>query len=208
MGTETRRPAEAGGAHTRGDKRERLLRAAADLFHRRGVHRSTLAEIAQQAEVPLGNVYYHFRTKESLVEAVIESHLAALRAGFVEWERDPDLRHRLVSFIRAGRARPELVSLYGCPRGSLCQELGKGDGDQPGDDVLAARAGEIFRIQLEWLERQFHALGKSEEEATELAADLLAALQGASLLTNSLHEPDLLLRQIERLETWLADSYT
>ena len=42
-------------------KRDRLIEAATSLFYQHGVTATTLAAIAQQAEVPLGNVYYHFR---------------------------------------------------------------------------------------------------------------------------------------------------
>ena len=53
----------------KGEKRVRLTEAAETLFSQQGVHRTTLADIAQEAEVPLGNIYYHFRTKELLIEA-------------------------------------------------------------------------------------------------------------------------------------------
>jgi len=52
-------------------KRDRLIEAAKAKFYQQGVACTTLADIAQQAQVPLGNVYYHFRTKEALVEAVV-----------------------------------------------------------------------------------------------------------------------------------------
>jgi TetR/AcrR family transcriptional regulator, transcriptional repressor for nem operon len=42
--------------------RERLVRAARELFHEQGVEKTTIADIAQRAEMLLGNVYY-FRTK-------------------------------------------------------------------------------------------------------------------------------------------------
>jgi TetR/AcrR family transcriptional regulator, transcriptional repressor for nem operon len=181
----------------KGDKKARLLEAAKLLFYHQGVHRTTLADIAQEAHVPLGNVYYHFRTKESLIEAVIAAHLQELEANFAVWEQHPDPDHRLRSFIRAGGLMAEQVSLYGCPRGSLCQELGKSD------HPLAEQAKALFRSQLEWVEQQFRLLGHSEA-AADLAIDLLAAMQGASLLTSSFHTPDLLNRQLARLEDWLT----
>jgi TetR/AcrR family transcriptional regulator, transcriptional repressor for nem operon len=181
----------------KGDKKERLLEAAKLLFYHQGIHRTTLADIAQEADIPLGNVYYHFRTKESLIEAVIAAHLQELRANFAIWEQHPDPVHRLRSFLRAGGLIAEQVSLYGCPRGSLCQELGKSD------HPLAEQAKALFRSQLEWVERQFRLLGRGEA-APDLAVDLLAALQGASLLTNSFHTADLLNRQLARVEDWLA----
>jgi AcrR family transcriptional regulator len=56
-------------------KRERLIASAADLLHRQGVERTTLAEIAKAADVPPGNVYYYFKTRDELVHAVIESQV-------------------------------------------------------------------------------------------------------------------------------------
>ena len=43
------------------DKRERLISAADTLIHRQGFYRTTLAHIAEEAKVPLGNVYYYFQ---------------------------------------------------------------------------------------------------------------------------------------------------
>ncbi len=50
--------------------REALAEAALELFYRRGVANTSLADIAGAARVPTGNVYYHFCTKDALVEAV------------------------------------------------------------------------------------------------------------------------------------------
>jgi TetR/AcrR family transcriptional regulator, transcriptional repressor for nem operon len=54
-------------------KRDRLIAAAARLLHEQGVERTTLAEIAQLAEVPAGNVYYYFKTKDEVIAAVVEA---------------------------------------------------------------------------------------------------------------------------------------
>src|ERR671937_566114 len=62
-----------------GGKRERLIASAADLVHRHGVERPTLAQIADEADVPPGNVYYYFKTKDELIEAVIEARTSQVR---------------------------------------------------------------------------------------------------------------------------------
>src|SRR5687767_587590 len=111
----------------RTDTRNRLVSAAKEVIHRQGFRDTTLAEIAAAADVPLGNVYYHFRTKESLAEAVIERHAEELRATFARLERDPDPRSRLKQLVLGGAAIGEQLVEYGCPYGSLCQELEKGD---------------------------------------------------------------------------------
>ncbi len=58
-------------AYASADKRAELVAAATGLLHEQGFHRTTLADVAERASVPLGNVYYYFRTKEALAEAVI-----------------------------------------------------------------------------------------------------------------------------------------
>lgn len=60
-------------------KRERLAAAAAQVLHTQGIAQTTLADIAQAAEVPVGNVYYYFKTKDQLVEAAIDAHAQTLR---------------------------------------------------------------------------------------------------------------------------------
>ena len=47
----------------RNDKRERLIEAADKLIYEQTFHTTTLADIAKLADVPLGNVYYYFKTK-------------------------------------------------------------------------------------------------------------------------------------------------
>ena len=74
------------------DKRERLLDAARDLIHEHGFAKTTLADIAAASGVPLGNVYYYFRTKEDIGAAVIAEHRQRFQGLFEEWNRLPDPR--------------------------------------------------------------------------------------------------------------------
>jgi AcrR family transcriptional regulator len=43
-------------------RRDRLVRAASQVIHRQGYGRTTLADIAQAADVALGSVYYYFKS--------------------------------------------------------------------------------------------------------------------------------------------------
>ncbi|GAA3114595.1 hypothetical protein GCM10020254_71350 [Streptomyces goshikiensis] len=49
------------------------------MLHEQGVATTTLADIARAADVPVGNVYYYFKTKDQLVEAAIDAHAQHLR---------------------------------------------------------------------------------------------------------------------------------
>lgn len=178
-------------------KRDRLIEAAKTIFYRHGVTHTTLAEIAEQARVPLGNVYYYFRTKDALVEAVIEAHVQELQSMFVQWERFAEPRQRLMSLMGTARDAGDVLAQYGCPHGSLCQELDKEDGQ------LARVAARILQVYLDWAEKQFLLLGKAEQEARDLAIDLISSLQGTYVLTASFRSPELLERKLQRLETWI-----
>jgi AcrR family transcriptional regulator len=61
--------------------RQRILDAAASAFQRRGYASVTLKDIAALAELQAGSLYYHFDTKEDLVEAVLEEGVAGAIAG-------------------------------------------------------------------------------------------------------------------------------
>ncbi len=178
-------------------KRDRLIEAAKIMFYQQGVTGTTLADIAQRAQIPLGNVYYHFRTKEALVEAVIQAHLQELQSLFAQLDRQPDPRQRLLGLLAAERASEHALARYGCPHGSLSQELNKEDG-QPAN--IAVR---LLQSYLDWAATQFRLLGKDAEEAKDFAMDLISSLQGTFLLTNSFRSPELLERKLQRLATWL-----
>jgi AcrR family transcriptional regulator len=57
--------------------RQRILRAASEVFTTRGLH-ATLDDVARQAGVGVGTVYRRFPDKEALVDALFEDKLQAL----------------------------------------------------------------------------------------------------------------------------------
>jgi TetR/AcrR family transcriptional regulator, transcriptional repressor for nem operon len=180
----------------RNSTRTWLVEVADRLVLEQGYKQTTLADIAQEANVRLGNIYYYFRTKDDLGRALID-----LRANYYSglrelWERNPDARTRLHAFIQMTIDNRELLARSGCPIGSLCQELHKEGGP------LAAQAGEMLAQLLDWLKTQFELLGMGEESADH-ALHLLSALQGASLLTNTMKAPDIMLQETARLMEWV-----
>jgi len=176
-------------------KRERLVSSAAALFHHQGVQRTTLAEVATDANVPLGNVYYYFRTKDDLVAAVIGSMEGQFRAMLRDCERKATPAARLKALAYAWVEMRELLVNYGCPVGTLNSELGKnveGSGRQ---------AAGILRLLLDWAEDQFRRISK--KEASDHAVSLIGGLQGAALLTNALRDPNIMTTQVRRLDRWI-----
>jgi TetR/AcrR family transcriptional repressor of nem operon len=176
-------------------KRERLVASARILLHRQGVERTTIAEVAKAADVPPGNVYYYFKTKDELVEAAVAANSDDIEhlLGALERYRSPQAR--LKGFVRAIVEQRDLAARYGCPHGSLCQELDKRDDD------LQRSCAELLGLPLRWAERQFREMGR--RDARELAVALIAAWQGVLLLSNALRDPDVTQREGRRLERWI-----
>ena len=178
------------------DKREKLLAAARELIHLQGYRQTTLAEIAQRSEVPLGNVYYYFKTKDDIAAAVIKEHLESFMAQFQRWDTEiAEPVARLGALLDYLQSFKEILAESGCPIGSLCQELSKENGP------LAEQASRILTFQLDWVEQQFAAMG--HEDARPLAIELLTNLQGISLLANALNDQALVAQQVDRLRRWL-----
>jgi TetR/AcrR family transcriptional regulator, transcriptional repressor for nem operon len=176
-------------------KRDRLVAGARQLLYQQGVEKTTLADIADASDVPIGNVYYYFKTKDELIEAVIESHAQEIEAVLASLERHRTPKARLKALLRVLTDQRDLVARYGCPQGSLCQELEKRD------DGLDGTAARLLQISIDWAEQQFRLLGR--RDARDLAVSMIAAYQGISLVTNTLREPELMVREARRLERWI-----
>jgi len=176
-------------------KRERLVSGAREVIHQQGVEKTTIADIARAAEVPVGNVYYYFKTKDELVAAAIADHLQDIQAMLESLQRNRTPQARLKALIRALTDQRELAARYGCPLGSLCSELDKRT------DGLDRACAQLLRVPIAWAEQQFKELGRAD--AHDLAVALLASYQGIALLTNTFREPDLMTREARRLERWI-----
>jgi AcrR family transcriptional regulator len=179
------------------DKRVRLVDAAVALAYEQGFHRTTLGEIAERADVPLGNVYYYFRTKKAIGLALVEQQAVEYRLLRVQWDELSDPRERLAAFVQMTMDRRRELARSGCPIGSLCSELCKQDGP------LGEQASRLFAEWLGWLADQFRALGK-RQESSDLALHLLSALQGATLLTHSFGAPRYVEREARHLMSWIG----
>ncbi|MEU2711382.1 TetR/AcrR family transcriptional regulator [Streptomyces sp. NPDC007205] len=179
----------------RGGKRERLVRAAVQVFHEQGMEKTTLGDIARTAEVPLGNVYYYFKTKDLLVEAAVDAHCAHLDALTARLDALPDPAARLRELVAGWVDQRATAARFGCPFGTLATELVKRD------DGLDQVAAKVMRAQLDWVESQFTQLGRAD--AAALAVELVAAHQGLSVLTHTLRDPGLMAAQGERLQAWI-----
>jgi len=180
------------------DKRERLLKSANTLFYKQGFHPTTLADIARDANVPLGNVYYYFKTKDDIGQAVVVERHQGMKEQMARWEAMDDPQQRLLAFLEMPLAMSEAVAEHGCPVGSLCQELKK----DPASPALTDMADALLQDQLEWVTAQFRAMGQAQAYAMGLR--FIASLQGASLIANATHDTQVLIDMADQLRSWVA----
>ena len=165
------------------------------LVHRQGVATTTLAQVAEVADVPAGNVYYYFKTKDDLVRAVTEwrAEQVGVMLGSLQARRSPAAR--LKALAHQWVEMRDLVARYGCPFGTLAAELDRRD------DGLDREAAKPINLILDWAQDQFRQLGR--RDARELAIALFSGVQGGALLANALRDPELMTSQVRHLERWI-----
>ncbi|MFD5699663.1 TetR/AcrR family transcriptional regulator [Streptomyces lasiicapitis] len=64
------------------ERREELLRIAADVFAEQGYNATTVRKIADAAGMLAGSLYYHFDSKESMLEEILRTFLTELWDGY------------------------------------------------------------------------------------------------------------------------------
>jgi TetR/AcrR family transcriptional regulator, transcriptional repressor for nem operon len=179
----------------RAGKRERLVAGASRLLHHNGVAATSLADIAQAADVPLGNVYYYFKSKDELIRAVVADHTEEVDAMLDDLDAIPAPADRLKALVRRWDQMREVVARYGCAFGTLACEL-----DRRSDGLDVEAAAPIRRI-LDWSAAQIQHLGAADPH--QLAITLFAGVQGGALLANALRDPDIMSGQVRHLERWI-----
>lgn len=179
--------------------REQIVEAADQLFYRQGYEHTSFADIAEAVQISRGNFYYHFKTKDDILDAVIALRLANTRAMLDRWAAEGQHpTDRIRSFIHILMANRAKIMLHGCPVGTLCAELAKLD------HAAQPKATGIFTLFRDWLRRQFALLGAAEVEADALAMHILARSQGVATLANAFHDEDFVQNEVDQMCAWLG----
>ncbi|BCQ25069.1 TetR family transcriptional regulator [Caballeronia sp. NK8] len=83
-----RRPGRPSGAHGE-QARTQLLDIALELFARQGIGETTLGAIAREAGVTPAMVHYYFKTRDQLLDMLIDERFVPLRAELARVFNDP-----------------------------------------------------------------------------------------------------------------------
>jgi AcrR family transcriptional regulator len=179
------------------ETRRQIVDVADRLFYEHGFEATSFADIARVVGLSRGNFYYHFKTKDEILDAVIAQRVANTRAMLEAWERDADSpADRIRSFVHILIRNRTKIMAYGCPVGTLCNELAKIDHGARDD------ATRLFTLFRDWLSRQFAALG-CETDGDALALHLLMRSQGVATLAAAFRDDEFIRREVADMEAWL-----
>jgi AcrR family transcriptional regulator len=108
--------------------RQRIIDAANRLFYHQGYHNTSFTDVVDATNIPRGNIYYYFKTKDEILVAAIRHRTERISAMLDDWSgkyRTPIERlHRFVNILEDSA---DSLTRFGCPMGSLNIELGKND---------------------------------------------------------------------------------
>src|SRR5258706_9048329 len=150
------------------NKRDRLIDSAALLFHHNGLTATSLADIAKHADIPIGNVYYYFKTKEELALAAVSRRKEQFSAAYALLEEHiADPRQRLIEAINYFEKVRDEYTRFGCPIGKIISDA---DAEK---DTVAQTASQVLTDFVYWADRQFRQLGHTNE-ARKYATSLMA----------------------------------
>jgi len=177
--------------------REQIVEAADQLFYRQGFEHTSFSHIAEAVRISRGNFYYHFKSKDEILNAVIDLRLANTKRMLERWESEgEDPAHRIRCFISILLTNRTKIKKYSCPVGTLRVELAKLDHASQGE------ANKLFTLFRSWLRRQFELLGR-KDDADALAMHLLARSQGVATLANAFSDEKFILEEADQMCAWL-----
>ena len=178
------------------DKRERLIRSADQLILRQGYKQTTLSDIAEDSGVPLGNVYYYFKTKEEIGKSIIDSRIKAMQTLLAQCAEHKDPKARLLKLLDYPIKQRRELAENGCPLGTLSYELSRLNSN------LNDSARGLVKLVLDWSTQQFELMGQADYK--QLGLQFVSNLQGMSLIANALNDPGVVDQMVGRTRAWLA----
>ena len=176
--------------------REKIVVAANRLIYIKGFNQTSFADVAEEVGITKGNLHYHFRSKDQLLDAVVAHRIEEIKNNLQQWdESNSSSKDKLKRFVRMlGNDAADIIQ-YGCPMGTLNIELGKCQLS------LQARTREMFDLFRSWLENIFQQIDK--KNAKSLSVHLLSMAQGAALMSYVYTDRKLLKDECHRIESWI-----
>ena len=163
------------------ETRERMIRTAADLFHKQGARATSPDEIIEASRTGKGQFYYYFGSKEGLVHEVLQTYLEEIKTNSsrVNYEIN-SWRDSEKWFTAQIDSQKKYEMTRGCPFGTLGNEV------TDGDELIRQDLSLIFEVmnKLAAFFVKEKATGRLAKRADpeHLADFCIAAIQGGMLM--------------------------
>jgi TetR/AcrR family transcriptional repressor of nem operon len=172
--------------------RETILTEGLRVVHARGFANASVRDIVQAAGVPQGSFTNHFASKEAFGLEVIDRYFARNEKTISETLRNDALPplQRLADYIETSRNRLNRDSMRnGCMLGNFTAEAT--DHSEPIREKLLKIFEEIRSSVAYCLEAAVESGDlRPDFECQEVAAFIVASLQGANLLAKAQRDPE------------------
>jgi len=178
-------PATSKGRETR----ERIIRAAAELFVECGVAGTSLDDVCARASASKGQLYHYFADRDDLMRAVARAASDEVVGGQAELLERLDTIDGLRAWADALVNLQQMLNAKGgCPIGSLAGQLAEQD---EGARVELADGFDRWETAIRLGLERMAAGGELDPHAEPgvLAQNMLAAVQGGLLLTQVRRDP-------------------
>lgn len=141
--------------------REKLLASAAKEIYVHGFQGASLSKILNDAGVPKGSMYHHFKSKKEMALAVIEERIAPGMFYLLKpLESDEPIKESLFRVVdRIGES--EKLVTFGCPLNKLIQEMA------PLDEEFAELLSGIYSVMLAKVLKAVERAGERGELSTD-----------------------------------------
>ena len=162
--------------------RARIIRAAADLFHKQGVGATSPDQVIEASETGKGQFYHYFKSKEGLVHEVLQAYLDDIAKGTAPLSYEINSWEDLESWFFSNiELQKRFRMTRGCPFGTIGNEVTEND------ELIRQDLSLIFEVVKNKLAAFFikeKATGRLSRDANEeqLANFCIATIQGAMLL--------------------------
>ena len=171
------------------------MASAARLFWERGFAATSIAEVAGDAGVPQGNMFYYFRTKADLALAVADVFVDETQSLVAEAEAaSPDPRERIRFLLRrlaqSNRSRVD----NGCPISAAVRDFRRA---APG---ASARAAQSFELLVSFIARELQKTGPRPSIAMARARAVVIEWQGGIAVAHAFNDMTVLAESLRRAE--------
>lgn len=171
-----------------------ILEESNKLFYTNGYSNTSFTDIMQATGLSKGNITYHFKSKQIILEGIVSNRLQQIENSFKKWEsQSQNAEERLILFCEMIIGEQENIKSFGCPMGTLTAEFSKNN------PILYDRVLPMFELYRRWLAHQYTLLDYDMKEADEKGMTLLARVQGIAMVSHAFKDKSFLVSEMKKI---------